>query len=487
MSKIGTYYKTDWSLYFKPLIIGFVMPIVIGLVPVFYKPLLFCIKIIFLLILLSIPPFILCKIIYDWSIGERTIISSILKYIRPIPSGLVYNSDLKKRNIPFATLFFILSNTYIFFVLPKYLYYDGAFPPFGISSPIHFGFSIISHAFLHADFFHLMGNMFFLWAFGSVVEPRIGSIKYLATYFLCIFISSLSGIILLNLQFNNINSSTAFENYHSIGASGAISGIMALFVVRCFFARVTFSFPILFLPFLSMPLRLQGAFLVALFFMMDVRGSVWQYNLEGNNINYWSHIGGYICGFIFGYLMKFHKAAAEESVYIKAERLASSEFNTEKALYTYGQLIAKEPENETALLYSFKKYQLSNIEKATEYFCKLLEIYTQRNMPKAIALVDECFPKFMNSLPGDVLLKIGVYYFRKNDLKKARICLKLAKNQDGPWQAKAMLKLSDIYLSMDVSERAISLLNSVMSKYPNTSFHEHAKFKLSSLNKTDSK
>jgi hypothetical protein len=192
-------------------------------------------------------------------------------------------------------------------------------------------------------------------------------------------------------------------------------------------------------------------------------------------------VGGYLCGFGLGYLMKFHKAAAVEAVHNKAESIAGRPFQTKEALEMYGQILEIEPENETALFYHFQKYALIQSERATEYFCRLVELYAKRGNPKGIDLVDEHFPKYLNSLSGDVLLKIGVHYSKLMDLKKSRLCLELSKDKEGLWQAKAMLTLSDVYVLMNVPKRAESLLHEIIERFPSSRFQEQAELMLSKL------
>lgn len=357
----------------------------------------------------------------------------------------------------------------------------GAFPPVGDPSLGLFWLSIISHAILHADISHLAGNMFFLWAFGSAVESRVGSLKYLGVYFLSIFIATLFGVIIGNIQASNLDPNLHLVNHHSIGASGAVSGIMGLFVVRCFYSRLTISCPIFFLPFPSVPLRVQGTLLVALFFMMDVSGSVSQYEMEGGDINHWAHVGGYLCGLALGLLMRLHKAAAEEAVHDKAGRLAESLDNSMEAIKVYGEILEQEPENERALLYYFNKYKMIQSDNTAKYFCRLVDLYAKKDIRKAIELVDEGFPKHINFLRGDTLLKIGLYYTRIMDWRKASFCLNLSKEMKWPWQAKAMLKLSEVYTAMEVPERAKALLQELMEKYPSTVFQRKAELSLSEL------
>ena len=470
------------SAFVYPLLFALVTPLILGLKPIWFSPFTSLFKSALLWVIFAIPGFILAKIIYEWTIGDRSFWGGIAKYIRPLPPGLVYGSDLKQYSFPAVTVSLIVINAFIFFSLPESLVNAGVFPPYGIWSYGHFFFSIFTSAFLHADFLHLAGNMFFLWAFGSAVEPRIGPRRYIGMYFLCTFVSGLFVTLMLNLQSNYLDSERILGNFHSLGASGSISGVMGIFVVRCFFAKMTVSFPILFLPFLSIPLRVQGTFLVAFFFAMDVTGSVEQFEPNSIYINYWAHLGGYLCGFGLGYFMKLHKAASEEAVHTKAERLGQNHYRTKDAIKLYGHILDREPDNEAANKYLFNKYQKVDHERTAEYFNRLVTFYTKHNISEAIELVDEHFPKYLKAVEeGSVLLKLGVHYSRIMDLKKARLCLELANEKDGPWQAKAMLALSDVYLAMGVPTRAECLLQKITEQFPSGRFRNEAFKMLSNM------
>jgi membrane associated rhomboid family serine protease len=477
----------DRSAFVYPLLFAFVLPIIIGLKPIWLLPFISLFKSAFLLVIFAVPGFILLKIVYEWTIGDRSILSGIARYIRPMPPGLVYGSDLKQYAFPVVTVSLITINTIIFYGLPENLIKAGVFPPYGTWSFGHFFFSIFTSAFLHGDIFHLTGNMFFLWAFGSAVEPRIGPRRYLGMYFLCTLVSGLFVTIMLNLQSNYLDSEWALGNFHSLGASGSIAGVMGIFVVRCFFAKMTVSFPILFLPYLSIPLRIQGTFLVAFFFAMDVTGSIEQFEPNSSYINYWAHVGGYLSGFGLGYFMKLHKAASKEAVHTEAERLGQNHYRTKDAIKLYGHILEQEPDNEAANKYLFNKYQRVDHERTAEYFNRLITFYAKHKISAAIELVDEHFPKYLNTVEeGNVLLKLGVHYSRIMDLKKARLCLELANEKDGPWQAKAMLALSDVYLAMGVPTRAECLLQKITEQFPSGRFRNEAFRMLSNMVESES-
>ena len=183
----------------------------------------------FYLIVFLLPLFILVRIFYDWSINERTFTGSIFHYLVPIPPGLIFSTDLKRNSFPRITAIIIIINGIIYAFASREIVNLFAFPPHGDPSYIHILISVFTSAFLHANFTHLAGNMIFLWVFGSTLEPRIGSLRYFLLYFLCIIASNIIVISLLIFQYVKLDSIYAINNFHSIGASGAIAGIMGIF------------------------------------------------------------------------------------------------------------------------------------------------------------------------------------------------------------------------------------------------------------------
>jgi membrane associated rhomboid family serine protease len=101
-------------------------------------------------------------------------------------------------------------------------------------------FSLISYMFVHGSFWHLLGNMWFLYIFGDNVEDRLGSLRYLLFYLLC---GWTSGLVHL------------FINWHShiptIGASGAIAGVMGAYFILFSGSRILTLIPIFFFPWLA--------------------------------------------------------------------------------------------------------------------------------------------------------------------------------------------------------------------------------------------
>jgi membrane associated rhomboid family serine protease len=462
------------SSYLWPVTGALVLPLITGTWPVILGPVLPLLRLALFLFLLWMPVIVLFKAVYEWTTGQGSFIGLLMRYLRPLPPGLVYDSDLKLTGFPVVTLSLIGINTFLFYSLPETAVIAGVFPPYGEPTTGKLVLTTFTSAFLHANFWHLIGNMVFLWAFGSAVEPRIGSLRYLWIYFLCILVSNLADVVLLNLQAAVLGSLEILGSYHSLGASGAIAGVMGLFAVRCYFARVRVSIPIFSLSFLSIPIRVQGIFLIGLFFALDVSGSVGQFAAEKGGVDYWAHVGGYLCGFCAGYLLKFHRDASREAVAYKAAGFRREEYGAGRALKVYGEILQQEPENEEALAYRLQCYHSCNREMAGDSFVRLVNLRARRDFEQAAALIEEYFPEYVNRLPGPVLLKAGVFFYGRNDLRRARVILEQAVRQNGPWQPKAMLVLADVFSDLGVAEVAECLLQEAAERWPGTDFGETA-------------
>lgn len=142
-------------------------------------------------------------------------------------------------------------------------------------------FSFFSFMFLHGGFWHLLGNMWSLYIFGDNIEDRLGPVRYLLFYLLCGFASGISHLLL-----------NQGSNIPTIGASGAIAGVMGAYLLLYPKAKVLTLIPIFFIPyFIEIPAFFFLGFWLLLQFI-NAAGS------QGG-IAWWAHIGGFIFGMIF--------------------------------------------------------------------------------------------------------------------------------------------------------------------------------------------
>lgn len=143
--------------------------------------------------------------------------------------------------------------------------------------------------FLHGGWAHLLGNMLALYVFGDNVEDRLGSGRYLVFYLLCGLAAAFAHVV-VNAQ----------STVPTIGASGAISGVLAAYLVFYPAARVITLVPLFFLPwFVEIPatIYLGFWFLSQLFngVLTVVKG---QQAMGG--VAWWAHVGGFLAGLAFG-------------------------------------------------------------------------------------------------------------------------------------------------------------------------------------------
>ncbi len=143
--------------------------------------------------------------------------------------------------------------------------------------------ALFSFMFLHGGFFHLAGNMLSLYIFGDNVEDRLGPFRYTVFYLLCGLISGFT-----HLVFN------AHSTDPTIGASGAVAGVMGAYFLLHPKARILTLIPIVIIPWF---VEIPAFFFIGIWFLIQVL-NVSSSSAASSNIAWWAHIGGFICGMI---------------------------------------------------------------------------------------------------------------------------------------------------------------------------------------------
>jgi membrane associated rhomboid family serine protease len=381
---------------------------------------------VFFFIVLIFPFYILIRMIWEWIQEDKTALQILFRYVRPLPPGAIYNNELKQEGFPWITTGIIIINSIVFLLLPE-SWKDGlVFLPIGDPTVYERLFSVLTSAFLHADFSHLGFNMLFLWGFGSTLESRLGWKRFAGCYLAAIIGSNILVYLLLTIQASQLNQPELISEFHSLGASGAVSGIMGIFIVRCFFAQISFSVPLLMIPipilnFFSIPFRIQAPILVGLFFTFDLAGSVNQFNLSGGHVNYWSHVGGYLTCIIIGISMGLHRETALDIAKTKSARYRRQECQSAETESSYNQLLTYEPENLEALNYLFTRHHQRNSSEAGKYFSRLLESSSTSDIKNAVELSREYLPRYLSDVSPKLAVRLGIHFFNNADLIPARL------------------------------------------------------------------
>jgi membrane associated rhomboid family serine protease len=144
--------------------------------------------------------------------------------------------------------------------------------------------------FLHGGFLHILGNMWFLWVFGANVEDRMGSFPYLLFYLVCGIGSGIS--------------EAAFSwgsHIPSIGASGAISGVLGAYIVFFPRSRILTLIPLFIVWFTW---RIPAIVFIGLWFLVQFLSGVGSLGATNSGgIAWWAHVGGFLLGLLLARIM----------------------------------------------------------------------------------------------------------------------------------------------------------------------------------------
>ncbi|MGQ9837491.1 MAG: rhomboid family intramembrane serine protease [Cyanobacteriota bacterium] len=156
--------------------------------------------------------------------------------------------------------------------------------------------TLFTSQFLHGGFLHIAGNMLFLWVFGNNIEDLLGHVRYLIFYLTC------GALAALAQWFVDMGSTIP-----SLGASGAIAGVLGAYILRFPRAEVLVLVPLggilvttIYIPawlFLGLWFVQQAFYGVA---SLEITTNI---GMQEGGIAYWAHAGGFVFGAILGPLM----------------------------------------------------------------------------------------------------------------------------------------------------------------------------------------
>jgi membrane associated rhomboid family serine protease len=138
--------------------------------------------------------------------------------------------------------------------------------------------NLVTYAFLHADWLHLLSNMLFLWIFGDNIEDALGHVKFLIFYLLC---AVLAGLAHLAFHIDG--------NGPLIGASGAVAGVMGAYILLYPHARVFVLLRIV----IPIPLPIPALWMLGVWIATQIF-----YVVIGSEepVAWWAHLGGVVAG-----------------------------------------------------------------------------------------------------------------------------------------------------------------------------------------------
>jgi membrane associated rhomboid family serine protease len=220
----------------------------------------------------------------------------------PIP----LTDHIRRRSFWAVTLLLIVANFWFFFIELSqgsnlnYLVFHYGLIPARYAPPTLFTLPlrrtlvpIFASMFLHGGWLHILGNMLFLFVFGRSVEDRFGHLPFLFLYFLSGFAAAIFQII-----------ASPGSRVPTIGASGAIAGVLGAYFVCFPRARITTLIP-LFIIFWTV--QLPAILLLGYWFLIQFVAGFQMLSIQSaaaGGIAWWAHVGGFIVGAIMGITLR---------------------------------------------------------------------------------------------------------------------------------------------------------------------------------------
>ncbi|HEY2070557.1 MAG TPA: rhomboid family intramembrane serine protease [Rhizomicrobium sp.] len=153
--------------------------------------------------------------------------------------------------------------------------------------------SLLVHMFLHGGLLHLAGNMLYLWIFGNNAEDAMGHVRYVLFYLICGLAAALGFAFMTSGM-------AGASTVPMVGASGAISGVLAAYFLLYPRARITVVVP---LGIIFYPLAVSAVWVIGFWFVMQLL-NVWMGDPGQPGTAWWAHVAGFAAGLVLTPLFK---------------------------------------------------------------------------------------------------------------------------------------------------------------------------------------
>jgi len=210
------------------------------------------------------------------------------------------------RRVPLVNWLLIIVNVLVFLyelslparVLDRFIFTWGMIPqnvltalanPFG--SALHVFETLITSQFIHGGWLHLIGNMLFLWIFGDNIEDVLGSLGYLIFYLVCGVVAALAQVLIVAPFLGT-------RALPTIGASGAIAGVLGAYLILYPTARISVLLPLLIL---IIPIDLPAFVMIGWWFIQQLLygfASLTPAAANSGGVAFWAHLGGFVSGLV---------------------------------------------------------------------------------------------------------------------------------------------------------------------------------------------
>jgi membrane associated rhomboid family serine protease len=379
-----------------------------------------------------------------------------------LPAG----TDLKLKGKPWATIGIMAANVlfYIHQVILDHHGFVGAWDSLLFVPAEQCPSQWIASMFFHGSLRHLLGNLVFLWIFGIYVEDRIGRRDYLFLYFM----TGMAATFVHGIMVGVFETESLFTP--CLGSSGAISGVMGVYICRLYYSKVKLLItPLCFFIPKRIPIN-AVAILGYWFFQNLVRGIT----TLGNpyvGVAFWAHVGGFLMGVVACWFLNYGPEAAREKKLFVGEKYLERPYGFGKGILALEKALASEPENPNLHLgLARAKSRLRPTRAAKEHYEKAIRLLVKKDPGKAAEIYREYWGKYLSVLEPKTQLFIvqqlidqGYYDFSAKTLE----VLIHEHPGEGRLMEKAFLTLARIYRrKLDAPQKAANVYEQFIRTFP---------------------
>ena len=381
-----------------------------------------------------------------------------------IPVG----TNLKLKKIPFATIGLLLIN-WLVYAFTHGLYYKTDFliwRYFYLQPGELYPWQLITSMFFHGSFWHLLGNSVFLWIFGIYVEDKVGWKQYLFLYFLTGIAAGLIHSTMTGLWMRDK------LMIPMLGASGAISGIMGVYLYRCYYSKIRL------LLFFILPIQIPAIIFLGFWFIQDFLGGIAAIKGIHQNVAFWAHVGGFLSGLATSKYLKYGGQAQREKLeHTVSTRLGKREGYAE-GMMAAEQLLQTDANNpQLHLKMAQVKSSMGGSTEGKEHYQQAIKLMLDTDREKVVEVFVEYWKKYLTILEPQYQLRVSRLLARSGNTSLSRVTLEALINSNYPpdrFMESAYLDLAKLY-EQELKQYALAraVYHQFMKKFPQT---EHKAF-----------
>jgi len=319
--------------------------------------------------------------------------------------------------------------------------------------------SPITSIFLHADAEHLWFNMVALWVFGLAVEKRLGWKKFMYFYLMTGFLSSLAFplVYLVSRQ----------EFISSIGASGAIMGIMGVYAVRLFYRKLVFPVPLIPPIFLSFKVKVNSLLFIASYLYVQIVNVP---SMFKSQIDYLAHIVGFISGVYLASRQKIQDEGIEDMLVERATNLIDNKEDYADARKMLLAVIEHNPERIEAMVALARLLKPS--EESRQFYERAIRKLLDTKPEEAAGLFAEYFVIYREPFEAETQDRLTPWLENMGKINLACRALEILVDRPetpADWKKNFLLQVAMMLEKLELYEAALNRYQQLVQDFPDFS------------------